>query len=54
MANVNHNIICLEAEWEYRKEKRNKFSLNTEPLLNWLRDIQKIVNQLYVNMINIL
>ena len=37
MANALHNIICLEAEWEYRNVKRNKFSLNTEPLLNWLR-----------------
>ena len=38
MANALHNIICLEAEWEYRYDKRNnKFSLNTEPLLNWLR-----------------
>ena len=37
MANTLHNIICLEAEWEYRYDKRNKFSLNTEPLLNWLR-----------------
>ena len=37
MANALHNIICLEAEWEYRYDKSNKFSLNTEPLLNWLR-----------------
>ena len=37
MAKALHNIICLEAEWEYRQEKRNKFSLNTEPLLNWLK-----------------
>ena len=38
MANALHNIICLEAEWEYRYDKRNnKFSLNTEQLLNWLR-----------------
>ena len=37
MANALHNIICLEAEWEYRKDKRNRFGLNTEPLLNWLR-----------------
>ena len=37
MANALHNIICLETEWEYRNVKRNKFSLNTEPLLNWLR-----------------
>lgn len=37
MANALHNIICLEAEWEYRNAKSNKFSLNTEPLLNWLR-----------------
>ena len=37
MANALHNIICQEAEWEYRNVKRNKFSLNTEPLLNWLR-----------------
>ena len=37
MANALHNIICLEAEWEYRNVKRNKFNLNTEPLLNWLR-----------------
>ena len=38
MANALHNIICLEADWEYRYDKRNnKFSLNTEPLLNWLR-----------------
>ena len=38
MANTLHNIICLEAEWEYREDKRNnKFSLNTEPLLNWLK-----------------
>lgn len=36
MANVLHNIICLEAEWEYRKDKRNRFCLNTEPMLNWL------------------
>lgn len=36
MANALHNIICLEAEWEYRQDK-NKFCLNTEPLLNWLR-----------------
>ncbi len=37
MANTLHNIICLEAEWEYRYDKRYKFSLNTEPLLNWLK-----------------
>ena len=37
MANALHNIICLEAEWEYRNAQSNKFSLNTEPLLNWLR-----------------
>lgn len=37
MANALHNIICLEAEWEYRNAESNKFSLNTEPLLNWLR-----------------
>ena len=37
MANALHNIICLEAEWEYRNAKSNKFSLNAEPLLNWLR-----------------
>ena len=37
MANALHNIICLAAEWEYRNVKRNKFSLSTEPLLNWLR-----------------
>ena len=37
MANALHNIICLEAEWEYRYDKRYKFSLNTEPLLNWLK-----------------
>ena len=34
MGNALHNIICLEAEWEYRNDKRNnKFSLNTEPLV---------------------
>ena len=37
MANALHNIICLEAEWKYRNVKRDNFSLNTEPLLNWLR-----------------
>lgn len=31
-----HNIICFEAEWEYREDK-NKFRMNTEPLLNWLK-----------------
>lgn len=36
MKKALHNIICLEAEWEYR-EDRNKFCLNTEPLLNWLK-----------------
>lgn len=37
MNNIHHNIICLEAEWKYRKEKQNCFSLNTEPLLSWLQ-----------------
>jgi hypothetical protein len=36
MKKALHNIICLEAEWEY-SENRNKFCLNTEPLLNWLK-----------------
>ena len=40
MANALHNIICLEAEWEYRNVKRDNFSLNTEPLLNWLRSFR--------------
>lgn len=30
-----HNIICLEAEWQFRYEKEDKkFSLNTQPLLH--------------------
>ncbi|MBR3027582.1 MAG: hypothetical protein IKH58_05505 [Bacteroidales bacterium] len=34
-----HNIICLEAEWQFRYEKEEKkFSLNTQPLLHWLKE----------------
>lgn len=34
-----HNIICLEAEWYYHsQEKKNKFNLNTEPLLRCLKE----------------
>ena len=36
---TNHNIICLEAEWEYsEKSQDNRFSLNTLPMLNWLKE----------------
>ena len=36
---TNHNIICLEAEWEYsEKNSENRFSLNTLPMLNWLME----------------
>lgn len=36
---TTHNIICLEAEWEYsERNPRNRFSLNTLPMLNWLRE----------------
>ena len=34
---TSHNIICLEAEWEYSKQE-NRFSLNTLPMLNWLKE----------------
>lgn len=37
MTKSNHNIICLEAEWQFRDDK-NKFCLNTEPLLHWLKE----------------
>lgn len=34
-----HNIICLEAEWEYSVQSAdNCFSLNTLPMLNWLKE----------------
>ena len=34
-----HNIICLEAEWEYSEQNpKNSFSLNTLPMLNWLKE----------------
>ena len=34
-----HNIICLEAEWEYsERNRKNRFSLNTLPMLNWLKE----------------
>ena len=36
---TSHNIICLEAEWEYSEQNPdNRFSLNTLPMLNWLRE----------------
>ncbi len=36
---TTHNIICLEAEWEFsEKNQENRFSLNTLPMLNWLRE----------------
>ena len=36
---TKHNIICLEAEWEYsEKNSENRFSLNTLPMLNWLME----------------
>ena len=36
---TTHNIICLEAEWEYSEQSPdNRFSLNTLPMLNWLRE----------------
>ena len=36
---TTHNIICLEAEWEYSKRNpNNRFSLNTLPMLNWLKE----------------
>ena len=37
MAKSLHNIICLEAEWEFRKN-HNTFTLKTEPLLHWLKE----------------
>lgn len=34
-----HNIICLEAEWNFNSQMpSNKFSMNTSPLLNWLKE----------------
>lgn len=38
MSKSQHNIICLEAEWQFRNDKRNTFCLNTEPLLHWLKE----------------
>lgn len=36
---TTHNIICLEAEWEYsERNPNNRFSLNTLPMLNWLKE----------------
>ncbi len=36
---TSHNIICLEAEWEYSEQSpNNRFSLNTLPMLNWLKE----------------
>ena len=36
---TTHNIICLEAEWEYSEQNPdNRFSLNTLPMLNWLKE----------------
>ena len=36
---TSHNIICLEAEWEYsEQDPKNRFSLNTLPMLNWLKE----------------
>ena len=36
---TSHNIICLEAEWEYSEQNpNNRFSLNTLPMLNWLKE----------------
>jgi len=36
MKKALHNIICLEAEWQFRQE--NTFNLNVEPLLHWLKE----------------
>lgn len=37
---TTHNIICLEAEWEYsEKNAENSFSLNTLPMLDWLQEV---------------
>lgn len=37
---TSHNIICLEAEWEYSEQNpQNRFSLNTLPMLNWLKEV---------------
>jgi hypothetical protein len=39
MKKSTHNIICLEAEWNYNSQRKdNKFSLDTKPLLNWLKE----------------
>ena len=36
---TTHNIICLETEWEYSEQNPdNRFSLNTLPMLNWLKE----------------
>jgi len=36
---TTHNIICFEAEWEYSEQSpNNRFSLNTLPMLNWLKE----------------
>ena len=41
---TTHNIICLEAEWEYSEQNlKNRFSLNTLPMLNWLKKKHTIV-----------
>ena len=36
---TTHNIICLEAEWEYsERNPNNRLSLNALPMLNWLKE----------------
>ena len=36
---TTHNITSLETEWEYsERNPKNRFSLNTLPMLNWLRE----------------
>lgn len=38
VSRIRHNIICLEAEWEFNDNGKNRFSLNTEPMLRWLQE----------------
>lgn len=48
-----HNIICLEGEWQFAESqpKGNRFSLNTAPLLNWLKEYYGI-DVIHRNILN--
>ncbi len=40
---VMKNIICFETEWLYNhQDKQNRFNLNTQPILQWLKEFYNI------------